>query len=166
MKFCKHCGAQIEDTTAFCPNCGTNVSDDAVSGNTSEPQFSAYQPTQPAQQPIQSVQPAQYQPYQEYQNPGVYPEGKLNGLAVAGFVVSLVSLFFCGISSIVGLILSIVGMVQIKNSIKTGVPQRGNGFAIAGLVLGIIGVVFILIYIILVGAAAATLPWVSYDYYY
>lgn len=57
-------------------------------------------------------------------------------------------------------------MVQIKNSIKAGVPQRGNGFAIAGLVLGIVGVVFILIYIIMVAAAAATLPWVSYDYYY
>ena len=57
-------------------------------------------------------------------------------------------------------------MVQIKNSVKAGVPQRGNGFAIAGLVLGIIGVVFIVIYIIMVAAAAATLPWVTYDYYY
>lgn len=159
MKFCKHCGAQIEDTTAFCPNCGTNVSDDAVSSSAPEPQYSAYQPEQP-------VQPTQYQPYQEYQNPGIYPEGKLNGLAVAGFVVSLVSMFFCGISSIVGLILSIVGMSQIKNSIKSGVPQRGNGLAIAGLVIGIIGTVFILIYIIMVATAAATLPWVTYDYYY
>lgn len=163
MKFCKHCGAQIEDTTAFCPNCGTNVSDDAVSSNTSDPQYSAYQQTPPTQ----STQPVQYQQYQEYQNPGVYPEGKLNGLAIAGFIVSIASFFICGISSIVGLILSIVGLVQIKNSIKAGVPQRGNGFAIAGLVCGIIGVVFIVIYIIMVAAAAATLPWItSYDYYY
>lgn len=162
MKFCKHCGAQIEDTTAFCPNCGTNVSDDAVSSSAPEPQYNAYQPEQPAQ----PVQPAQYQPYQDYQNPGIYPEAKLNGLAVAGFVVSLVSMFFCGISSIVGLILSIVGMSQIKNSIKAGVPQRGNGLAIAGLVIGIIGTVFILIYIIMVATAAATLPWATYDYYY
>lgn len=160
MKFCKHCGAQIEDTTAFCPNCGTNVSDDAVSGITPEPQYSEYQPEQPAQ-------PAQYQPYQEYQNPGVYPEAKLNGLAIAGFIVSIASFFICGISSIVGLILSIVGMVQIKNSIKAGVPQRGNGFAIAGLVCGIIGVVFIIIYLIMVAAAVTALPWVaSYGYYY
>lgn len=159
MKFCKHCGAQIEDTTAFCPNCGTNVSDDAVSSSAPEPQYNAYQPEQ-------SVQPAQYQPYQDYQNPGIYPEAKLNGLAVAGFVVSLVSLFFCGISSIVGLILSIIGMTQIKNSIKAGVPQRGNGLAIAGLVIGIIGTVFILIYIIMIATAAAVAPWGTYDYYY
>lgn len=159
MKFCKHCGAQIEDTIAFCPNCGTNVSDDAVSSSAPEPQYSAYQPEQP-------VQPAQYQPYQDYQNPGIYPEAKLNGLAVAGFVVSLVSLFFCGISSIVGLILSIIGMTQIKNSIKAGVPQRGNGLAIAGLVIGIIGTVFILIYIIMIATAAAVVPWGTYDYYY
>lgn len=159
MKFCKHCGVQIEDTTTFCPNCGTNVSDDDVSSNTSEPQFSEYKPAQ-------SVQPAQYQPYQEYQNPGVYPEGKLNGLAIAGFIVSIASFFICGISSIVGLILSIVGMVQIKNSIKAGVPQRGNGFAIAGLICGIIGVAFIVIYLIMVAAAVAYFPWGSIDYYY
>lgn len=159
MKFCKHCGAQIEDTTAFCPNCGTNVSDDAVSSSAPEPQYNAYQPEQP-------VQPTQYQPYQDYQNPGIYPEAKLNGLAVAGFVVSLVSLFFCGISSIVGLILSIVGMSQIKNSIKAGVPQRGNGLAIAGLVIGIIGTVCILIYILMVATAVAVVPWDTYDYYY
>lgn len=159
MKFCKHCGAQIEDTTAFCPNCGTNVSDDEVSSSVPEPQNNAYQPQQP-------VQPAQYQPYQEYQNPGVYPEAKLNGLAVAGFVVSLVSLVFCGISGIVGLILSIIGMNQIKNSIKAGVPQRGNGLAIAGLIIGIIGTVFILIYIITIATTAAVLPWSTYEYYY
>lgn len=159
MKFCKHCGVQIEDTTTFCPNCGTNVSDDDVSSNTSEPQFSEYKPAQ-------SVQPAQYQTYQQYQNPGVYPEGKLNGLAIAGFIVSIASFFICGISSIVGLILSIVGMVQIKNSIKAGVPQRGNGFAIAGLVCGIIGVFFIVIYLIMVATAVACFPWGSIDYYY
>lgn len=165
MKFCKHCGAQIEDTVAFCPNCGTDVSESAVNTGASEPivepapQYNAYHPEQP-----QNAAP--YQPYQTYQNPGVYPEGKLNGLAIAGFIVSIASFFICGISSIVGLILSIIGMVQIKNSVKAGVPQRGNGFAIAGLVLGIIGVVFIVIYIIMVAAAAATLPWVTYDYYY
>lgn len=162
MKFCKHCGAQIEDTTAFCPNCGTNVSDDAVSSSAPEPQYSAYQPEQPAQ----PVQPTQYQPYQEYQNPGIYPEGKLNGLAIAGFIVSIASFFFCGIPSIVGLILSIVGMIQIKNSIKAGTPQRGNGFAIAGLICGIVGVFFIVLYIILVATAIASVPWGTIDYYY
>ena len=92
MKFCKHCGAQIEDTVAFCPNCGTDVSESAVNTGASEPivepapQYNAYHPEQP-----QNAAP--YQPYQTYQNPGVYPEGKLNGLAIAGFIVSIASFF-------------------------------------------------------------------------
>lgn len=27
MKYCKHCGQEIEDDDTFCPNCGTRVSD-------------------------------------------------------------------------------------------------------------------------------------------
>ncbi|MCD7727874.1 MAG: DUF4190 domain-containing protein [Ruminococcus sp.] len=143
MKFCKNCGAQIEDAAAFCPNCGTTVAEEPDVTASSEPQFNEYQPTQPAQ----PVQP-DYQQYQQYQQPGVYPEGKLNGLAVAGFVVSLVSLFICGISSIVGLILSAIGLMQINKNVQQGIPQRGKGMAIAGLVIGIVGAALVLISII------------------
>jgi len=27
MKYCKHCGQEIEDDATFCPNCGSRVSD-------------------------------------------------------------------------------------------------------------------------------------------
>ena len=57
-----------------------------------------------------------------------------NGFGIAGFVVSLLSLWFgilFVIVPIAGLSLSIVGMVRAKN-------HRLNGLAIAGLVLGII----------------------------
>ena len=64
---------------------------------------------------------------------------KVNGLGIAGFVISLLSLwlgvYFC-IASIVGLVLSVVGMVNRKKYTSC------NGLAIAGLVLGIISVVF------------------------
>ncbi len=140
MKFCKHCGAQIEDTTAFCPNCGTNVSDDAVSSSAPEPQYSAYQP----EQPVQPVQPTQYQPYQEY---NVFPpqnSGSSNGLSIAGLVLGIIACAFFWFSfvNIIALILGIVGIIlAIMGSKKAKATGGSTGVATAGLVLSIIGTV-------------------------
>jgi len=63
--------------------------------------------------------------------------GKTNGLAIAGFVIGLVSLFIAGIPlGIVAIIFSSIALGQIK---KKG--EKGSGFAIAGLILGIVGLV-------------------------
>ena len=74
---------------------------------------------------------------------------KVNGLGIAGFVVSLVSLwlgmYFC-IASVVGLVLSIVGMCFRKKCTSC------NGLAIAGLVLGIVSLVIWAIVWIVVGS--------------
>lgn len=64
---------------------------------------------------------------------------KTNGLAVAGFITALVSLFinFGGIVGIVATILSGVGIS------KTGPGgEKGRGLAIAGLIIGIISVIY------------------------
>ncbi len=53
-----------------------------------------------------------------------------NGFAVAGFVISLVSLLCCGGFSWLGLIFSIVGLVNSKN-----MNNEGKGLAIAGIVI-------------------------------
>ena len=60
-----------------------------------------------------------------------------NGLAIAGFVVGLVSIFlnFYCITGIVGLILSILGL---KKSKETG---KSKSLAIAGIVCSIIGII-------------------------
>lgn len=71
---------------------------------------------------------------------------KNNGLAIAGFVTSLLC---CGP---IGLGLSIAGLVQIN---KDPQYQLGKGFAIAGIVLGGVGIVFSIIYYI--GAMALLL---------
>ena len=77
---------------------------------------------------------------------------KANGFGIAGFVVSLVSLWlgmYFMIASIVGLVLSIVGMVMAKKCTSC------NGLAIAGLVIGIISLVIWAIVWIVVGVGAA-----------
>ena len=69
-----------------------------------------------------------------------------NGMAIAGFVVGLVSIFlnFYGITGIIGLVLSIVGL---KKSKETG---KEKGLAIAGIVCSIIGIIVGIIVIIFV----------------
>ncbi len=66
------------------------------------------------------------------------PQGTSNSLAVAGFVVSIVSLFInlAGIVGLVATILSAIGLSKVK---ETG---KGKGLAIAGLIIGIIGIVY------------------------
>ena len=60
-----------------------------------------------------------------------------NTMALVGFVMSF---FNC----IVGLILSIIGMSQIK---KTGEP--GKGFALAGIIISSVSLVFTTIFLII-----------------
>lgn len=65
------------------------------------------------------------------------PQKGANGLSIAGFVVSLVSLFILamyGITGTVGLILSAVGRSQAVSE------ERKTGLATAGIVLGIISI--------------------------
>ncbi len=61
-----------------------------------------------------------------------------NGLAIAGFVVSLCSLLinFGGIVGLVGTILSAIGLSQVKTK------GKGKGLAIAGIIIGVISIVY------------------------
>ena len=64
---------------------------------------------------------------------------KSNIMAIVGFILGCVSLLinFWGIVGIVALIFSIVGIVQINNS-----GEKGKGFAICGIILGVLGVIW------------------------
>ena len=65
-------------------------------------------------------------------------EKKTNGLAIAGFVVSLCSLLInlAGIVGLTGTILSAVGLAQAKTK------NSGKGLAIAGLIIGIFSILY------------------------
>lgn len=69
---------------------------------------------------------------------------RLSGLSVAGFVCSMLgialiaslSFFLLGtLLSLAGIVFSAVGLKQTKNG------QQGKGFAVAGLILGILGAI-------------------------
>ena len=82
-----------------------------------------------------------------------------NGLALAGFIVSLVStLLCCGSLNTISLILSIVGAVKAKDY-----NGAGKGLAIAGIIISSIGILIGLILVIL-GYGAALFEELSYNY--
>ena len=81
-------------------------------------------------------------PYRSPENAGTPPTigervhklpASINGLGTAGFIVSLLALFTCGIASPIGVLLSLPALFK---------PPRA--FAIAGTVLGLIGTAFLL----------------------
>lgn len=72
------------------------------------------------------------------------------GLAIGSLVCGILNIFCCGITWIPGIVLAIIALVKCKNG--TG---GGKGFAIAGLILSILYVIFGFIYVLIVGFAEA-----------
>ncbi len=148
MKYCSHCGSASEDNTRFCSHCGSKF-----------PEIVEQPIEQPIEQPAASYTPAEdvYKPTYEsaygqsnQQGSGGYDQSvyrpvmedvpTMSGLAMAGFVVSLVSIFCCGFTAVIGLILSIAGLVSASKKNK-----KGMGFAIAGLIISGLLTLFIAI---------------------
>ncbi|MFI8978305.1 DUF4190 domain-containing protein [Nocardia asteroides] len=115
----------------------------------SQPQYPNYQqPSAPqyAQQP-----PAQPQPYGAYpaaggyQPYGAYPQPQgTNGLAIGSLVASLVGLCTC-VGSIVGIVLGVMALNQLKER-----GGEGRGMALAGIWIGAITLVLGLLYVVFV----------------
>lgn len=64
---------------------------------------------------------------------------KINSLALAGFITSIISLFlnFWGIVGIVGVVLSSVGLAQISSK-----KEHGSGLAISGIMIGVFSILY------------------------
>ncbi|MUL66098.1 hypothetical protein BOO86_16605 [Mycobacterium sp. CBMA 234] len=71
---------------------------------------------------------------------GYPPARGTNGLAIASLVCSLLGLVTCAATSILGVIFGHIANSQIK---RTG--EEGQGMAIAGLIVGYIGVALLLV---------------------
>ena len=79
-----------------------------------------------------------YDPYRPTKPPGT------NAKAIAALVTSLVGLFCCGLPSIAGLILGVIGMHETK---RTG--QDGYAIALIGAIIGGLAVAGWVIYLLL-----------------
>ena len=113
MKYCENCGTKLKEDDKFCPNCGTKI-------NIEESVITRNDKIQTNS-----------------------PQSKTDGLALAGFILSLTSILCCGLTSMPGLIFSIIGLIRAKKENK-----EGKGLAIAGIVISSIMLLFlILIYI-------------------
>ena len=84
-----------------------------------------------------------------------------NGFAVTGFVLSLISILCCGGTSFLGLIFSIIGLVNANKS-----DGNGKGLAIAGIVISAIMLLVLIAFYIFGFAAAFTEGISSGNYYY
>ena len=114
--YCPSCAHQNQDGAARCEACGTFL-------------------------PPQG-QPAFYPPQQQpYYPPQQFVQKRTSGMAIAGFVCSLVT---CGV---LGLIFSIIGYNECKRS---NGQIEGQGLALAGIIISIISLAIVLIYFIAV----------------
>lgn len=137
---CPKCNSLLSEGAAFCASCGLNI----AQGSTAQPAPGHSQQAQQPQQP-QGFAPPPGPPPQGYPPPypppggfapqGFAPQGfvpqtppRTSGMAIAGFVLS----FFC---SLLGLIFSIIGYNECKNSNGT---VTGGGLALAGIIISIV----------------------------
>ena len=120
-KFCTNCGKEIAEGNTVCASCGAPV----------EGVVAAAQPTVVVNNNATQAKPT-------------------NGLAIAGFITSLVSgILCCGSISVISLILSIVGAVKAND-----LGGSGKGMAIAGIVISAVGIFLIAIVYALGGYAS------------
>ena len=124
--YCRNCGKQIDDGVSFCPECGAKVGAPAEQTQNDTPRVYCKNCGR------EVAANATLCP-----NCGakIEPQNKkpINALGIAGFVLSLISLWGGSVFvvPIVGLILSAIGVAQREK-------YSSNGFATAGLVISIV----------------------------
>jgi len=75
--------------------------------------------------------------------PGYYPPlGPANGLAIASMVCGIVCILICYFAAILGIPAVICGHMALSQIRNAGIPVAGRGMAIAGLILGYLGILF------------------------
>ena len=158
MAYCPNCGFYCNDGAKFCGNCGGTLMPSQPAVPVTNPQSQQQpqlQPQQlPQQQPQMQPQPqpvyqqpvyqapvqqaVQQSPVQQQLQPAVQPvqnapKVKGNGLCTAGFVLSLLGIFLVGLTTLFGLLFSIIGLITAGKK-----KQKGKGKAIAGIVMSVL----------------------------
>lgn len=131
--FCNNCGVNLTDSAAYCPNCGRAVSRETESEG------------MPAPAPAGS-----------FQIPKTYavPE-QTDGKAVASLVCGILAIFPLGLlAGIPAIILGHLSKSEIRRSLG---KLKGEGMALAGLIMGYISLAFIPVILIIAAIAIPNL---------
>jgi hypothetical protein len=111
-------------------------------------------PESPSGQPYSSPQYGPQYPGQQGYGPVFVPATKTNGFSIASLVLGILWIYWIG--SILALVFGYVAKSQIDRS---GGLQSGRGMAIAGIVLGWIGVGILTLVIVLVIIGVSSEPY-------
>lgn len=142
MRYCQNCGHEMADEELFCGQCGTPAQNATSSYSSDSGVGDTYDPGEVASSVSEPVYLSNYggSTYQQPVN-----SQKYLGDAIAGFVCGLVGLFlFPVIMGIVAVSVSSLSLNKLKKN-----PQMGKGLATAGLVLGIVDLVWYFIAMII-----------------
>lgn len=132
---CTNCGNELEEGCKFCIACGSPVA-------VATPEVKVEQPT-PKQEVVVDKPLVEAPRVEQVRNPQPNAEASYNGLAIAGFIVSIVafiSFFGKMIFGMAGLALSIIGLIQLMKN-----KQKGQVLAIVGIVLASLALLYSII---------------------
>lgn len=132
--FCGSCGAPVTEGSSFCGSCGAPR---ASAAQTATPQPPAPAPGPPPA-PQYAAAPV-----------GYVRAVPTNGFAIAALICSLVA--GCGVGSILGIVFGYIARRQIAER-----GERGSGMALAGIIIGWIGLAIGLLWLLILVIAAAS----------
>lgn len=158
MKPCPKCNCSCEDSDLICRNCGYLFSpedapapaaprqNDAPGGQTPPPYAGQTPPPYAGQTPPPYAGRAPYGAYGYPQGAG-YNEVKNDGYAIASLVLGLAGTICCSFILIPSILAVIFGFISRNRIRLANGGLKGGGMALAGIILGFVGVVFFVILI-------------------
>jgi len=87
--------------------------------------------------------------------PGYAPPAKYNGMAIASLVCSVGGFVTLLLPCILGVIFGFVSLNQLK---RNGGREQGRGLAIAGVIVGFVGVAILIFYVVAIIVAVNSNP--------
>lgn len=138
MKYCMNCGKEMADNEMSCSQCGTGAQGTVPNYVQND---LGLQGSLQGETPMPAEEPPVYLSNGGPDYQANVPRQKFLGDAITSFACGVVGLFlFPIVFGIAAIVVSITSMRKIKAN-----PQPGNGFAIAGLVLGIVDLIWYVI---------------------
>ena len=137
--FCNTCGINNADSARFCVNCGTSMVAPTVVVNPAQVMGAG---TAPAPAPVQSQQPVAPQPQNPWLAvpPPMTQPTRTSGKAVASLILGIVNALFLFIVFPIGILAIVFGHLGRNEVKQSNGAVDGGGMAMAGLVLGYMGV--------------------------